>query len=122
ELVRMHGGEIEVASEPGRGSVFTVAIPLGRAHLPERHVVAESAPPQPASVAAFVAEAMGWLSGIEGERPGAPPRDPHTRILVVDDNADMLGYIARLLRERWAVSTATNGRQALELVRGGGFD
>jgi PAS domain S-box-containing protein len=122
ELVRMHGGEIEVASEPGRGSLFTVTIPLGSAHLPERHVVAESAPAQPASVAAFVAEAMGWLGDAQEARPEAPPRDAQTRILVVDDNADMRGYIARLLRERWSVSTATNGRQALELVRGGGFD
>ncbi|HYL71623.1 MAG TPA: ATP-binding protein, partial [Candidatus Dormibacteraeota bacterium] len=34
ELAKQHGGAIRVASEPGRGSAFTVRIPAGNAHLP----------------------------------------------------------------------------------------
>ncbi|HEY0819398.1 MAG TPA: ATP-binding protein, partial [Rhizobacter sp.] len=47
ELVRLHGGEISVASELDRGTTFTVRIPLGRQHLPAQQVVerAPSAPP-----------------------------------------------------------------------------
>ena len=40
QLVELMGGQIGVESEPGRGSVFTVTIPLGRGRLP-----AESTPP-----------------------------------------------------------------------------
>jgi signal transduction histidine kinase len=37
ELVRQHGGDVEVSSRPGRGSVFSVRVPAGTAHLaPDR--------------------------------------------------------------------------------------
>lgn len=38
ELIRLHGGTIEVASEVGKGTVFTVRIPIGKDHLPIEQV------------------------------------------------------------------------------------
>jgi len=34
ELVKLHGGDVRVRSEVGKGSTFTVSIPTGSAHLP----------------------------------------------------------------------------------------
>jgi signal transduction histidine kinase len=34
ELIRLHGGTIDVSSTVGQGSCFTIAIPFGTAHLP----------------------------------------------------------------------------------------
>lgn len=48
---------------------------------------------------------------------------PGTRILVVDDRPDILGFLcAELEREGYAVQTAENGRQALERQRDAAAD
>jgi signal transduction histidine kinase len=38
-VVEAHGGRVNVVSEPGRGSVFTVSLPLGRAENVAAHLV-----------------------------------------------------------------------------------
>jgi len=134
ELVRLHGGEVGVASEPGRGSAFSVTLPRGRAHLPAERVATETAG---ATVSAgsglFLEEALGWLPGLEvpGDGLAAPPvagpDDPHgrahrARVLVADDNADMREYVSRLLRPRWDVESVGDGRAALTSVRQGRAD
>ena len=38
ELVKLHGGNISVASKFKEGTCFTITIPLGFAHLPSQYV------------------------------------------------------------------------------------
>jgi signal transduction histidine kinase/DNA-binding response OmpR family regulator len=128
ELVKLHAGDITVASEVGRGTTFTVAIPTGVAHLPAERVVSpRTDSPAPTMSTAFVEEALRWLSpAAEGvsrrdeavmESAAAPAsrEDPH--ILVADDNADMRDYARRLLAERWHVETVSDGEAALRAAR-----
>jgi signal transduction histidine kinase len=122
ELVRMHGGTIDVASRIGAGSTFRVRIPLGRNHLAPEHV----APPRAlestrGQAGAYVEEALRWVSP-SSESLASPALDGTAgaaggaRILVVDDNADMRDYVTRLLRERWEVVAVSNGRLALDAI------
>jgi len=56
------------------------------------------------------------MSKVAGARK-APPAQPQYRVLVVDDDPDMVGYLARLLQsEGMAVETAADGAAALSLV------
>jgi PAS domain S-box-containing protein len=130
ELVRLHGGRVEVESEPGR-TVFTVSLPFGTRHLPPDRVGATRAEASTATGATpYVEEALRSLDGAsEDEAPSAAAeavaglgatRDvagSTGRVLVADDNADMREYVRRLLSTRFAVETAPDGERALELVR-----
>jgi len=125
ELVRLHGGEVTVASTEGQGTAFTVRIPLGHAHLPPEHV--HDATPRRAHDAlhnAFVAEAERWLP--ENNAPVAPPagdasyQEPAGHVLLADDNADMRGYVRRILAEGgYRVTAVDNGVAALAALRAG---
>ena len=133
ELVRLHGGSIHVASVPGRGSVFTVSVPLGKEHLPAERVgslrtLASTA----TSARTFLDEALRWLpdeapaKGMEEPLPmsreidAAPAktlmmegREDRPRILLADDNADMRDYVRGFLREQYDVTAVEDGVAAL---------
>ena len=118
ELVKLHHGEIEVESEIGTGSCFTIVLPLGRAHLPADQVreTDESQEEAGAHAAEYVEEARRWAAATAAPQV-AGTLDPRPRVLVADDNADMRDYLQRLLSPHWQVETAEDGVQALNSLR-----
>jgi PAS domain S-box-containing protein len=142
-LVELHGGKIRVTStsaetstrsEAGEGggagphTTFTVSIPFGTAHLPAGRIGAVRTLASTATRAeSFVAEASRWLPAPAAHTEPAPPnlrqplryddRSAPTKLLIVDDNADMRDYLARLLRPHWGVETAADGVEALASIR-----
>jgi signal transduction histidine kinase len=53
-LVRMHGGKIELASEVGRGSTFTVSLPVQPPGHEGARFISSAPPPMPAASAGTV--------------------------------------------------------------------
>ncbi len=124
ELVRLHGGSVEVSSTLGAGTSFVVTIPTGPAHLPADHVLTSGAAAAPAPLRhAFLEEVGGWESAaVPGAITQPPEPEPlatadRARVLVADDNADMRAYVARLLAQRWEVETVGDGEAALAAVK-----
>ena len=122
ELVKLHGGHVDVSSVVGAGTTFTVTLPFGSEHLADEHraVAPTTRASSVVQASAFVEEALHWLPTDERDDDDAEASGVVStlrfaqRILVADDNADMREYIARLLRQRgWRVNTVGDGRAAL---------
>ena len=121
ELVKLHQGTISVSSQEGQGSTFMVRLPLGKAHLSVSQLIEQ--PPIPDTsrhTTTFLQEASTILSAEFIPLNKGPLGEPDwaTRVLVVDDNADMRAYLTRLLAPYFTVSTAQNGGDALQQLSG----
>ena len=134
ELMKLHGGQVRVDSEVGRGTAFTIGIPFGTGHLPQDRIGGARALASTGLRAqAYVDEALAWLSpddAAPSETPPTPaeedlappvliPGAERCLVLLADDNGDMRHYVKRLLRSAgYRVETAGNGEEALEIARG----
>ncbi|HZI15106.1 MAG TPA: ATP-binding protein [Myxococcus sp.] len=124
ETLELHSGGISVKSVQGKGTTFLVRIPKGTAHIREdlrerrraelpvrreRRVsgsfptVEPSGPPAPTPPGQTVLPS--------GARDHAGPAAGAPRVLVVEDDREIRGFISRLLTEHYAVLEAVNGEE-----------
>ncbi len=141
ELVKLHGGTIDVTSVVGQGSCFTVSIPTGFSHLPKEQIGATRTMSSTAlGVMSYVEEAQRWLPEESSEFSilsfeleensesnneannsklffNSKLKTQNSKLLLADDNADMRDYIQRLLSSTYTVETVADGMAALSYVQ-----
>jgi signal transduction histidine kinase len=132
ELARLHGGNVTVRSRPGEGATFRVELPrapvgtvVERRRRPRRRedqLVQARADAQVAREFSLRSMRETLLSDVElprraSEVPQSPSPADASRLLLVEDNADLRSFLAARLARRYRVETAADGAAGLEAAR-----
>jgi signal transduction histidine kinase/DNA-binding response OmpR family regulator len=109
-IVDLHHGTIGVQSVVGQGSTFTVSLPAVQAldsdafpnATKQQHLLSDQVAPSDQAV--------------PSDQAAKRPDDQAPTILIVDDNDDMVGFLASHFARHYTVLTAADGIEALDLV------
>ncbi|MDQ3945877.1 MAG: response regulator, partial [Actinomycetota bacterium] len=106
EIARLLGGEIQVVSEPGKGSTFMLLLPALGSHERLAAVVPAPSTPGETLVVDEASDAGGYAS-LAG-----------SRIVIVDDDVRNVYALTSALEDRGVeVLTAEDGRQGIEVLQ-----
>jgi signal transduction histidine kinase/ligand-binding sensor domain-containing protein/DNA-binding response OmpR family regulator len=111
ELVDLHKGQIEVESETGKGTTFTVTFYAGKEHF--------------GSDVDFIVEDDYQLQTLNQEKVAAFDFEPDNAssvkenplILIVEDNDEMRNFLTKVLSKKYRTETAADGMVGWEKAR-----
>lgn len=109
ELVKLHRGRIHADSQIGRGSTFTVALPV----VPAKSTEGKSIPAIPSQTGAIVEGKKGMINPL----PVVAEQEDRPILLVVEDNEDLRAYMANILSPQFRILEAGDGRQGFDLAK-----
>ncbi|MBP6609566.1 MAG: response regulator [Paludibacter sp.] len=114
-LVDMHHGTIYARNKTeGEGTEFVVHIPVGRAHLQPNELANSDSLKDVANVK------RPELNSIDESMPVFQPMKRKSKskptILLVDDEPEIRQYLSQNLADKYLITQAANGREALDMI------
>ena len=126
DLVKLHHGDIRCESLEGEGTIFTITLPIRKnAYAPDEIDVSNKrkAVDQKAIQQASQEVKLEAPNSEEEDKPKLAPvrqsifiRKNASKILVVEDNEELLALMLQVLSKNYHVFTAKNGKQAMNII------
>lgn len=117
KLVELHRGTLQVESTEGQGTTFTVTLPLERLQY------------KPSEIVEQVMQGPDSALNLAPDLPAAPTQLPkmHSgrekrRVLLAEDNEQLLYFMREALSDEFEVEEARNGTEAIEKLKTGKVD
>ncbi len=119
-LVDLHHGSITAANRnDGNGSCFTVCLPIGREWINDENL--EENLKEPKVVPALNSEPF-IPECIDLKEMKLLKSKTRYKVLIVDDDHEMLNYLEHILSQTYKVYSASNGREAYQMALQKDFD
>jgi signal transduction histidine kinase/DNA-binding response OmpR family regulator len=111
ELVGLHQGNIRISSSLGKGTCFTVELPLQEIwNAPEMDGIPLT------NISLSEGETVRLDSSMLATQPEVPSDKQAPLLLVVEDNADLRTYIRNIFQTRYRVVEARQGAEGLQMA------
>ena len=126
DLVKLHHGDIRCESLEGEGTIFTITLPIRKnAYAPDEIDVSNKRKAVDQKAIQQVSQEVKLEapnSEVEDKPKLAPVRQSifirknASKILVVEDNEELLALMQQVLSKNYHVFTAKNGKQAMNII------
>jgi signal transduction histidine kinase/DNA-binding response OmpR family regulator/ABC-type xylose transport system substrate-binding protein len=115
ELIQLHRGNITVQSTSGTGTIFTITLPLGTAHLNTDEISNE----KPAELKMNYDERIFARTAEEtenGTQTSAKETASDNTVLIIEDNNELRNYLVQKLCSKYQILEADNGTTAIQFA------
>ena len=112
KMAEIHHGSVHVASSVGKGSTFTAMLCVSGSAFPEGSKITQSTELVPLNH--YMMQSVPDIMSQYLDSDAA--RHSDISLLIVEDNADMLHFLAGYFRQTFNVYTAANGQEALSVL------
>ena len=114
-LVEIHKGGIKVESQLGKGSIFTVVLPVHKSAFSKKEL--GDFPPNKD----IIDDALIPIKKLEASFKNVPSNKNNVevkqKILIIEDNAELRKYVVEYLSDFYKVYEAENGKEGLKICR-----
>lgn len=119
DLVELHLGNIYAESEIGKGTIFTIEIPIGKDSYNE----SEISKSETVILSDKKTENLSFEEPIsEKDNIENNSQKEKTNILLVEDNEELLTLMSNILARNYNVLTSKNGKEALAMIKDNDID